>query len=415
MFTFEYVQQRNMPRIFAILQWCVGVLVVGAALFSSAVSAQPDSSSIRPLRTAPSEKFAVKLGFRDWGPATVAGQTILAGTPNGSGGLHAIDMSSGKLKWTSRPVNSGRFVSTAPAIFRNLVIAPFNSDNPPGAVIGLALDTGKEVWRGPDPAVDASVTVHAGLAYVLGKDANFYALDAASGREIWKMKFSSRTAVCVSRTLVFDDTLYLTGSIDTPDKSGPILANYFLFALDAKTGQERWRYRAEAPYVYKGVCLRQPVVTADTIFATGDNYIYGVDRLSGKDRWKPVEVRRPVEGRDRAIEVYGLVDAGSVLVGVNKGYLLAFAKASGQIAWEIAGEFLEDRPATAVAGNTLYFQGNPGLKSGLSTLHALDLDSHDILWSFARPTRPPNWPFGHVKPVDGGLWVDSYQAIVKLQ
>jgi len=49
------------------------------------------------------------------------------------------------------------------------------------------------------------------------------------------------------------------------------------------------------------------------------------------------------------------------------------------------------------------------------TLHALDLDTRTVLWSFSRPTAEPNWGFGSVTPVDGGLWVDSYQALVKLQ
>ena len=31
------------------------------------------------------------------------------------------------------------------------------------------------------------------------------------------------------------------------------------------------------------------------------------------------------------------------------------------------------------------------------------------------PTAEANWPFGFVTPVEGGLWVDSYQALVKLQ
>ena len=48
-------------------------------------------------------------------------------------------------------------------------------------------------------------------------------------------------------------------------------------------------------------------------------------------------------------------------------------------------------------------------------LNALDLDTRQILWSFSRSTVEPNWPFGFVSPVDGGLWVDSYQALVKLQ
>ena len=37
------------------------------------------------------------------------------------------------------------------------------------------------------------------------------------------------------------------------------------------------------------------------------------------------------------------------------------------------------------------------------------------LWSFSRPTAEPNWPFGYVTAVEGGLWVDSYQALIKLQ
>ena len=49
------------------------------------------------------------------------------------------------------------------------------------------------------------------------------------------------------------------------------------------------------------------------------------------------------------------------------------------------------------------------------TLHALDLTTREILWSFTRPTQEANWSFGTVTPVDGGLWVDSYQALVKLQ
>ena len=75
-------------------------------------------------------------------------------------------------------------------------------------------------------------------------------------------------------------------------------------------------------------------------------------------------------------------------------------------------------PSTAVVGNVLYFQGSPDASAAPSargTLHALDLDTRAILWSFSRPTAEPNWPFGHVTPVDGGLWVDSYQALVKLQ
>ena len=48
-------------------------------------------------------------------------------------------------------------------------------------------------------------------------------------------------------------------------------------------------------------------------------------------------------------------------------------------------------------------------------LNAIDLATRTVLWSFSRPTAEANWSFGHVLPVDGGLWVDSYQALVKLE
>jgi hypothetical protein len=85
----------------------------------------------------------------------------------------------------------------------------------------------------------------------------------------------------------------------------------------------------------------------------------------------------------------------------------------------------------------LYVQGHPGAKptidgSGQITyqggkpveptpvlpgghLNAIDLATRTVLWSFSRPTAEANWSFGFVVPVDGGLWVDSYQALIKLE
>jgi outer membrane protein assembly factor BamB len=230
--------------------------------------------------------------------------------------------------------------------------------------------------------------------------------------------FATNRAACVSRPIVREESIYFTGAADATPGDAARPAGYYLFALDARTGKEQWRYRAEAPYVASGACLSQPVVTADTIFATGESRLYAVRRATGRDLWPPIEVRRPVEGRMRSVDVHGLVDAGTLLIGMTSGFLIAFEKDSGQTAWEIAGQYRDTWPAMAVAGNVLYFQGSPSSKPAASaggTLHALDLDSRSILWSFSRPTAEPNWPFGFVTPVDGAVWVSSYQALVKLQ
>ena len=158
-----------------------------------------------------------------------------------------------------------------------------------------------------------------------------------------------------------------------------------------------------------GACLNQPVVTEDTIFATGESRLHAVQRATGRNRWPTIDVRRTVNG---------LTDAGAVLVGMTNGSLMAFAKDSGRTVWEIAGEYTDTAPSMAVAGNVLYFQGSPNTKPAAKargTLHALDLDTRAILWSFSRPTAEANWAFGWVTAVNGGLWVDSYQALVKLE
>ena len=379
-----------------------GLAIASLGLWTTLGGAQPDPASIRPLRTAPTEKFTVNAGVRDWGPATIAGQTIVAGGPSGRAGLFAVDIPSGKLKWIFRPANINGSVSTPPAVAGNLVIAPFGSSNP-GAVVAVSLATGKEVWRGPDPAVDAAVATHAGLAYIMSKDGSFSALEAANGREVWKLQFGKR-ADCVSWPIVRDGIVYVSASTGSDS---------YLFALDAKTGQEHWRYQG----TYRYSCLRQPVVTADAIYGAANDHLYAVTRASGNELWKPIEIRRPVEGRERSVQVHALVDAGAALIGTTAGFLIAFDKSTGATRWEIAGKFGENSPSLAVAGNVLYFQGrlDPEAADSRGMLHALDLDTQKILWSFSRKTAEPNWSFGYVTPVDDGLWVDSYKALVKLQ
>lgn len=416
------------------VSWRAGAAVVGAVALTAAAMAQ--TSSVAPLRSAPSEKFAVNPGFRDWGPSTLAGTTIVAGNSSNRGGLVAVDTVGGKVKWTTRPTataSGNPFVATAPAISGDTVVVPMGN-----TLMALSLATGKELWRGPATAQGASAAAAAGLVFVLGADDVFRALDATTGREKWKAAYT-RNGSCVSAPVVRDGVVFLNGNVPVPaaDANKPATSYRYLLALDAQTGQERWRYPA-TPVGHSGVCYSQAIVTADTFFAVGDEQtLYAINTANGRERWAPVAVRRPVDGRERSVSVGGLVDAGDVLIGLTRNFLIAFDKRSGRTAWEIGGQYYETNPATAVAGKVLYFQGHPGANPAAEVqgriayvdgkpvvsepalpkgrLNALDLDTRAVLWSFSRPTAEPNWPLGYVTPVDGGLWVDSYQALVKLQ
>ena len=374
-------------------------------------------------------------GFRDWGPTTIAGTTIIGGNSSNRGGLFAVDTVTGKLKWSARPVGlSSVFVATKPAVAGNVVVVPFGE-----TVVALALATGKELWRGPKTERGALVASDSRAAYVTGEDNNFYAFDAATGRQNWKVTFARGSGSCESVPVVRDGVVYVTGSVLLKPADTHQPASYYrhLFALDANTGKERWRYPSTPVGGRGGICLTQPIATADAFYGVESTTLYAVNLSTGRDRWAPFEVRRPVEGRERGVEVAGLVDAGPVLIGLTSGYLIAFDKASGNTAWEIPGQYRTTSPSTAVAGRVLYFQGHPGAPPAAEVqgrivysggkpvvqapalppgkLNALDLDTRQILWSFSRPTAEPNWAFGFVTPVADGLWVDSYQALVKLQ
>lgn len=407
-----------------------GVIALGGVLALAQTAA-----SIAPLRTAPVEQFTVNPGHRDWAKTVLAGSTIIGGNSSNRGGLFAVDTIIGKLMWAFRPTGTASgnpFVATAPAVSNGLAIVPMGN-----TLVAVTIATGREAWRGPATARSAAVAADSGMAFVLGEDARFHALDAATGREKWAVPFPDRGS-CKSVPLARDGSVYVSRNVlvRAADANQPASYARHLVALDANTGEERWRYPASSAGNVD-ICIDEAIVAGDAYFAVSEETLYAINLATGRDLWPPVEVRAPVDGRDRAFQLTGLVDAGDVLVGVTQVALLAFDKATGRPAWQMPGQYRQSAPSTAVAGSVLYVQGHPGAKPTIETqgrivyqggkpveqtpvlsgghLNAIDLTTRTVLWSFSRPTTEANWPFGYVTPVDGGLWVDSYQALVKLR
>jgi outer membrane protein assembly factor BamB len=386
--------------------WAATLLAAGRAFAGEPMQDSPSS------RRAPRELVAVANGNRDWGPAVLAGKLVVAGGPSGRGGLHAVDRATGKLRWSFFPKGLNGSLSTPPAIAGGLAIAPYGAANP-GAVIAVSLATGKEVWRGPDPDANATVAAAEGAAFVHTKDGAFVALDVATGRERWR-RGAPRLRGCTSTPLVRDGVVYASAGFDGAEGEPE---GAMLFALDASTGEERWRTRAPADYGRDGVCLQRPVLVGNTLVASQSGALYAIDRETGRARFAPITTERREGDRVRRVEVTGLVAAGRFLVGMTPSALVAFEPATGAVAWEVPGTFSPSLSCTTADGGTLYFQGSPAAAPAAAptgTLHALDLDTRAVLWSFARPTDEKHWPFGCVVADGASLWVDSYRALVKL-
>src|SRR6187455_1051405 len=218
-----------------------------------ALTLAQNASPVAPLRNAPIEKFTVNPGFRDWAKPVLAGTTIIAGNSSNRGGLFAVDTVAGKLKWTFRPAGTASgnpFVASAPAVSGGVVIVPMGN-----TLVAVTIATGREAWRGPATAQSAAVAADGGLAFVLGEDANFHALDAATGREKWAAPFPRRGS-CDSLPVARGGSVFVSRNIVVRAAGASRPAEYFrhLVALDASTGEERWRYPA-SPAGTVGICV----------------------------------------------------------------------------------------------------------------------------------------------------------------
>jgi len=141
-----------------------------------------------------------------------------------------------------------------------------------------------------------------GVMYATSNFGRVYALDAATGRELWKYDPRmdgqwARYACCdaVNRGLAaFDGRLYV-GALDG-----------WLHALDARTGQLVWKVdtvirREHAPYTFSGAPLLAGnlliVGSAGGDFAAARGYVSAYDLTNGELRWRFFTVpRNPADG-----------------------------------------------------------------------------------------------------------------------
>ncbi|MBM4042115.1 MAG: hypothetical protein FJ290_26765 [Planctomycetes bacterium] len=103
------------------------------------------------------------------------------------------------------------------------------------------------------------------LDLLLGSGASLVALDAASGKTLWKKPVDLRSFQHVVFLSVAQDTIVLTGS---KNKNGTVW--YEFFAFDAKTGEPRWRREQDnrhKPGGDHGEQTRHPVLAGGALYA----------------------------------------------------------------------------------------------------------------------------------------------------
>ena len=233
-----------------------------------------------------------------------------------------------------------------------------------------------------------------GVIFFGSDDGNVYAVDARSGRQVWKRGTNGPVPATPA---VVNGVLYV-GSYDGK-----------LYALYTRTGAPKWKFMTggERQFEAKGLNGWQPknqtipdpfdiylsspvVVNATVYFGSGDGNVYAVDATSGELRWK--------FATGDVVHASPAFADGVVYVGSWDSYFYAIDAASGKEKWRFHGG--ED----PLIHNQVGFQSSPAVVDG--TVYTGCRDSN--LYAIDAATGKEKWHFNN-----NGSWVITAPAVTQ--
>lgn len=290
----------------------------------------------------------------------------------------------------------------------------------------------------------ATPLVRDGRVYVGANDGRFYALDAHSGKELWRFDAGSEilsSAAMVKNTIVFGSAsgkmygLSTEGHrkwvFDANDSafSSPVADEegnvYFgtngarLIALNAETGQMLWSF-ADAQYSIES----KPCVYKDRVyFGAWDGNVYCLDRKTGKQVWKEFGPKARSASSAVARRYVAPGDCGPVATDAG-----VFVTDRGYVAgkYDLDGKYTDTISTSCASlclsadGKALYLRARPAVKVGLDGKQIWETE----IKAGNNPAAPAEYDgnmylcsgAGHLYVVDGatGTTKWEYQVTPKL-
>ncbi|OPZ86235.1 MAG: Serine/threonine-protein kinase AfsK [bacterium ADurb.Bin429] len=277
---------------------------------------------------------------------TLAKDTVLATSNDGM--LYAINAKTGEKRWSYALGNPHDcWLYTAPVVAGKLVICGTAQH-----FTALELATGKPRWRMPSESAGhwptySSPAVLGDTVFGAFPGSGAFACDARTGERHWRADKSIVISSNGAPTLaVSENTVF-------------VRTNSTLFALDAATGTERWRYANKGG-------ASSPVTTGPAVFlGIGNGAIVKLDADTGKELWTytPPAAQRPA-GRPRP-----LFDARLIATPIISGDII-YACTTDGLLLAINAETGAERAVTAlnapvtaslaISGNTIFLASYTG-------------------------------------------------------
>ncbi|HEX9109556.1 MAG TPA: PQQ-binding-like beta-propeller repeat protein [Longimicrobiales bacterium] len=247
------------------------------------------------------------------------------------GGVSAFAAADGRPRWRFR---TGGYCFSSPVAAGDRIVV----GSADGVVYALDRQDGRLRWKvktgGP---VYASAAIARGSAAIASGDGTVYGIGLDDGKVRWRWALPPGPSAFAQSPAATDGKRIFIGAWDT-----------FVYALDAATGAEAWRYRATDRGFYYSAAIGRPTVHEGQLYVpSNDNTLHAIDTATGIPVWT-----HRVAGERLGYSSPTLV-GGRIYIGSLGGDVRCIAADSGQTIWSTStgSEIYESSPA--VSGDVL--------------------------------------------------------------
>ena len=309
-------------------------------------------------------------------PPTVAYGRVYISTERG-GFFWVVAAATGKVLWKRR---ISHCAAASPTLADGVVYQAFMHEFPcqghlPGArgfLIAWNARTGKRLWSFPAGAIESTPLIVGRTLYFGAWDHRLYSL-ALRGRKRPRLRW----------TFPADDQIiaapaYADGMVYVATSAGS------LYALDARTGRQRWRSESFARFGRREYFYATPTVAYGRVYiGNADGTVYAFGARTGRLLWA------------RRVGTYVYTAAAvwrrTVYVGTWDGYFVALDAATGDVRWRHDSQGGMTGAPTVMAGLVYYSSlgrmdqadQQRHVESGPPRTFALDARSGRLVWSFS--------------------------------
>lgn len=266
----------------------------------------------------------------------------------------------GEIAWTFQ--TDGAIWSSPTVEGRNVY---FGSND--GNIYALETESGKKLWRfKTGGALYGRPTVVDNSLYMLSDDGYLYKLNAESGREIWRFD-TGGGKVKRSPTGMKENDMYDNFTSGAVVANGVVYigsASKKLYAVDEKTGKEKWEFQAN------DIIRSTPMIAEGLVcFGSWDHFVYAVDEETGTLKWK--------YDTGQVITSSPAYADGTIYIGSRSADIFALEAATGKIKWKYFYWYSWVESSGTVSDGVLYVGS-----SDYQLMFAIDTKSGKPIWSF---------------------------------